>query len=205
VKIVAFADTHGLHEKVNVPDGDVLIFAGDLCNSGRMRDVERFAEWFNPLPHKHKVVVAGNHDIALQNDLAKSLTFLKGAHYLEDDSVEISGIKIYGSPWTPKFQSWAFMKKRGEDIKAKWDLIPDGLDILVTHGPPEGTLDNNGHDHIGCRDLKDAVGRAKPRLHIFGHCHEDQGSAVRFRTEFMNVSICDGEYDPCRKPMVFEI
>lgn len=204
MKIVAFADTHGCHNNVEMPDGDILIFAGDMCSHGEIPEVANFANWFNDLPHKTKIIIAGNHDWAFQKQVSLCVGMFN-AVYLEDRECTIGGIRIYGSPWTPSFQSWAFMKDRGHDIKAKWDLIPEDIDVLVTHGPPEGVLDNTGHDYMGCRDLKNAVERTKPKHHIFGHCHEDYGSVVRFRTEFLNVSICNRNYNPCREPVVFDI
>lgn len=204
MKIVAFADTHGLHDDVAIPDGDVLIFAGDLCNAGSITEVSFFADWFNALPHKTKIFIAGNHDVAIQEQTSLCVGMID-AIYLEDQEYTIDGIRIYGSPWTPTFLDWAFMKSRGEEIRERWDLIPEGLDILVTHGPPFEVLDNTGHDYVGCMDLKHAIMGANPKHVIFGHCHEDHGSVVRFRKEYMNVSICDGDYDPCRQPVVFEV
>lgn len=59
--------------------------------------------------------------------------------YLEDQSVEINGVKIYGSPWQPLYHDWAFQLEKGEQIKRMWDLIPPDVDVLLTHGPPTGT------------------------------------------------------------------
>ena len=106
--------------------------------------------------------------------------------YLQDNSTIIvppvgapaasSGIEVYGAPWQPEFNNWAFNLPPGPELKAKWDMIPDTTDVLITHGPPYMVLDRllEG-DLTGCQQLRDAVARVKPRLHIFGHIHEGYG------------------------------
>jgi hypothetical protein len=134
-----------------------------------------------------------------------------GVIYLEDNERTVAGLRIYGSPWQPEFYSWAFNLPRGPELKAKWDMIPDGLDILVTHGPPLGHGDMTfGYDgrmpkgSVGCADLKDAVFRAKPKLHIFGHIHSGYGVTEEGGTKFVNASSCNENYDALNKPIVMD-
>lgn len=84
----------------------------------------------------------------------------------------VEGLRIYGSPWQPEYGNWAFNLDRGAPLKAKWDLIPEGVDILITHGPPKGFGGQTREGDVGCDDLLEAVNRVKPLIHVFGHIHE---------------------------------
>lgn len=210
MKIVAISDTHGMHHKLHhIPDGDVLVHSGDCLNRGSLSELVDFCDWLVGLPHKHKIVVAGNHDWALMNELldAKVLFKLSKVIYLEDSEVDIDGVKFYGSPWTPSFNNWAFMKDRGVDIGERWDMIPTSTDVLITHGPPASILD--GVPRVGpqgCVDLLDRIAIVKPKLHIFGHIHEGGGTTVsRDGVQYVNASIMDSYYHMNNKPMVIEI
>ena len=174
MKIVTIADTHGLHNQLkNIPDGDILIHAGDLTNIGEIDDVIKFNEFLGKLPHRKKIVVAGNHDFCFEKEPG-TRDLLTNAIYLEDSEVTIGGIKFYGSPWTPRFGNWAFMLFRcGEQLKYRWDLIPNDTDILITHGPPLGILDTvlPRDENVGCELLIKKVQKVKPKYHIFGYIH----------------------------------
>ena len=94
--------------------------------------------------------------------------------------LRIGALRIFGSPWQPWFHDWAFNLQRGPALAEKWALIPDGVDVLVTHGPPAEILDRTVHgEEVGCRDLRDALERVRPRLHLFGHIHEAHGRLER--------------------------
>jgi Icc-related predicted phosphoesterase len=189
MRIVCVSDTHARHDKTVVPDGDILIHAGDLTSHGDLEDVESFDRWLGALPHPHKVVICGNHDFCFQEMASRARSRITNAIYLEDESVEVEGVKIYGSPWQPWFGGWAFNLQRGPEIAAKWKLIPDDTQILVTHGPPEGVLDRTTRgEFAGCRDLFDRVLEVKPRLHVFGHIHEAAGRADFDGITFVNAS-----------------
>jgi predicted phosphodiesterase len=184
--LVALSDTHGY--PCQVPDGDVLVHAGDVTDDGSLADLARAADWLHALPHRHKVLVAGNHDACLRDCRDEALRLLGPIHYLEDAEVTLAGLRIWGSPWTPEFGGWPFMLPRGAALAAKWALIPQGLDVLVTHGPPHGILDEVWGRAEGCEELADRVAAAAPRLHVFGHIHEGHGTRWRGRTLFANVS-----------------
>lgn len=206
LRVVCISDTHNRHKKVEVPDGDLLIHAGDLTSKGRLSSIKQVDKWLGKLPHEHKIIIAGNHDFGFQQEPEEARSLITNAIYLEDEEVAIEGLRIYGSPWQPWFFNWAFNLHRGEEIREKWDLIPEGIDILVTHGPPWGHNDRTSRGEIvGCQDLLDAVHRVKPKYHIFGHIHEDHGISEDGVTTFINASICTLEYKPTQSPIVFEI
>jgi len=124
-----------------------------------------------------------------------------------DSSTTIDNWFIWGSPWQPYFHNWAFNLQRGPEIKEKWDLIPNNVDILMTHGPPEGhgayTFDAID---AGCADLLDTVkNRVKPLVHVFGHIHEGYGVTSDRTTMFINGSICTFAYQAINKPIVFDL
>lgn len=214
MKIVAISDTHGSHHDVKVPHGDWLIHAGDFSPQGGITDTIHFLNWFNAQPHSRKILIAGNHDWLAEKDPGVFQTIIRGYPdiiYLQDSSVMVDGLRVHGSPMTPTFYNWAFNRDRGEEIKHHWDMIPDGLDVLITHGPPHGICDEayrvgyNTTEHTGCRDLMDAVLRTAPKLHLFGHIHySGQTSYIGPKTTFANVSQMNEAYLIWGKPMVFE-
>ncbi len=204
-KIICISDTHGRHRKMNIPEGDILIHAGDLSPKGRVKEIKDFNNWLKRLPHPHKIVIAGNHDFLFEEQPEEAQALLTHATYLEDSGTEIEGIKIWGSPITPWFFDWAFNRKRGEDIKQSWEKIPEDTDILITHGPPWGILDRTIHgQQVGCEELLTAVKRIKPRLHIFGHIHEEHGIVHDAHTQYINASMVDVHYQATQEAIVIE-
>ena len=214
MKIVCISDTHNCGEQIRVPDGDLLIHSGDATIKGTREEVERFAQWFSGLPHRHKIFVAGNHDWLFQrnNDLARRLLG-DDIVYLQDSDVEIDGLKIYGSPWQPRFYDWAFNLDRGPEIAAKWRAVPDDIDILITHGPPKGILDHvpraDGFDHEGCEELskriKEIARTGRLRAHIFGHIHFGHGIVENDGVIFANASICNEDYLPLNPALIIDL
>jgi Icc-related predicted phosphoesterase len=205
ITIVGIADTHGAHSKVKVPDGDILVVAGDFCGHGSIEDVIAFNAWLGTLPHKYKVIVAGNHDWVCQRSPGLMKEMFSSGIYLENESVELYGIKIYGSPWTPEFYNWAFMYERdSQRARDLWANIPDDTDVLVTHGPPSG-VDLSWVDDIyhpmsavdaGCRVLRKRI-QDLPRLKasFHGHIHGGHGVGKIYQVTCMNVSVMNETYD----------
>lgn len=163
---------------------------------------------------KHKIFVAGNHDIIFEtSNLAAKEIRQDGTHYLEDSSVVIDGIHFYGSPWQPAFYDWAFNLPRNSPALArKWESIPSDTDVLITHGPPYGILDvtkdyfNSPNHSVGCELLRQEVAdRLLLKLHCFGHIHHSYGQVKVDNTLFVNAAICDESYQPTRDPIVVEI
>ena len=205
LKIVAISDTHNRHSQLEVPDGDILIHAGDITSKGDLRDVRRFNNFLGDLPHKHKIVIAGNHDFCFEREPQAAQKELTNCIYLQDSEVVIEGIKFYGSPWQPWFFDWAFNLQRGEEIRRKWELIPSDTDVLITHGPPLNHGDKvSSGSAVGCEDLLNKIMEVKPRYHIFGHIHEDYGISKNENTTFINASTCTLSYKPENPPIVFE-
>jgi Icc-related predicted phosphoesterase len=204
-RLVAISDTHGLHRQLTIPDGDILIHAGDITGHGQVEQVADFNEWLGTLPHRHKIVIAGNHDFCFENESAETAALLTNCIYLFDEAITLDGLNFYGSPWQPWFFNWAFNLRRGPKIRAKWELIPTGTDVLITHGPPRGQGDLTSlGKQVGCADLGEVIGEKRPRLHIFGHIHEGYGVTHNEHTTFINASSCTLQYQPVQRPIVFD-
>jgi Icc-related predicted phosphoesterase len=207
MRIVAFSDTHMQHDTIAMPDGDVLIFAGDMCRLGILDEIRQFNAYLVSLPHQYKVVIAGNHDWPFEYNALQAREVLTQADYLQDQALEIAGFKLYGSPWQPEFHAWAFNLPRGECLKQKWDKIPLDTDILITHAPPSMMLDKiTNQQRVGCEMLKIAVEQTiKPKLHIFGHIHESYGMVKKAGTTYINASICSDKYGLLNQPIVVDV
>ena len=224
LKCVAISDTHNQHDQLKLPDGDVLIHAGDFSRKGNYEEFENFIKWFDSQPHKHKIFIAGNHDVCLQAMIGNEKQFMsalkktgrikgENLHYLRDSSVEIEGKVFYGAPWQPFFCDWAFQCQRGKEMAEKWALIPDKVDVLITHGPPYGHGDlappyfSPMHRNAGCFELLKRVIEIQPRAHIFGHIHCGRGTTQsdETTTTFFNVSTCNEQYKPDNPPQIITI
>jgi Icc-related predicted phosphoesterase len=198
--IVLLADTHQLHREVEVPDGDILIHAGDFTMfSQSMNAITDFNTWLGELPHRHKILTFGNHEFFAEMDPSKR-SMLTNAVVLINEGTEIEGLRIWGSPVTPLYGG-AFGRSSAEDRRQLYAQIPEDTDILVTHGPPFGILDSAPHSglHSGCRELLDAVTRVRPKLHVFGHVHGAHGILRNNPTTFVNAALhgADGDLDQC--------
>lgn len=206
MKIVLISDTHNQHEKLTLPEGDMIIHAGDVSGGGSHVEVLSFLHWFARLPFKYKIFIAGNHDFLFERKMITESDFPDGVTYLENSMAEIEGLSIYGSPYTPEFRNWAFMKKRGEDIRNVWRLIPNHVDILVTHGPPFMILDQTAYGtYTGCEGLLIRVKELRPKVHVFGHVHEGYGIKEEFGIKFVNASVLNENYQRINEPIVIEI
>lgn len=205
VRIVAVADTHTFESDLGaIPDGDVFVHAGDMLRSGSLSELEGVAKWIRGLPHRHKLIVAGNHDwcFARTEERKVAIEMLGDATYLEDSGTVIEGVHFWGSPWQPAFHGWAFNLPRGAPLAERWALIPQTVNVLITHGPPEGIHDDPGHggrggrhERTGCADLRSRVVKLQPALHLFGHIHQDGGATLLGGTWFANVTTWECERD----------
>jgi Icc-related predicted phosphoesterase len=210
MKIVAISDTHERHRLLAIPDGDVLVHAGDITMNGSITALSDFAAWMKDLPHKHKIVIAGNHDFCFQDErrkIAERLLDDAGITYLLDSGICVEGIHFWGSPWQPWFFDWGFNLERGQEIAEKWALIPQNTQVLVTHGPPHEIADLTiDKIHAGCEELAERIHHlAALKLHIFGHIHEGYGIARDGAVIFANASVCDARYRPTNAPLVIDI
>jgi predicted phosphohydrolase len=205
-RIVCISDTHGYFERTVVPEGDILIHSGDFGRQGTLSELPAFHAWMAGLPHKHKIFVAGNHDWCFEQEPKAAQALMKKVTYLQDSAVEVLGLKIYGSPWQPRFFDWAFNADRGADLARIWAKVPERTDIVVTHGPPFGILDRTSQGlTVGCEDLLARITQVKPRLHCFGHIHEGYGQREFADTIYINSSICDLRYVPCNQAIVVDL
>lgn len=206
MKLALLSDTHAAQGRIHIPPADVLIFAGDMTHCRTARDIANFNDFLDSLPHKHKIVIGGNHDLRLARDPEKAKSLLSKAVYLQDECVVISGITIYGAPWQPVFNDRAcdaFALPRGKALREKWDMIPPGVDILVTHTPPAGILDQDGPVSHGCSDLAAAVATLKPKYHIFGHIHSHHGMMALGATAYINCNV-QGENGALRSALLLD-
>ena len=208
MKLIFISDTHTRHNEIKIPDGNILIHCGDVSSRGIEREIVQFLDWFQSLPHEHKIMIPGNHDFLFEVDptSTQAMTSKRGIHLLNDSLVEIEGIKFWGSPVTPWFHNWAFNRYRGSDIQSHWNKIPDDIDVLITHGPP-AYIDNGlslvdrGED-VGCQDLYHAIKkRVNPKVNAFGHIHEGYGTHDDGETIFINCNILNTRYVPTNKPV----
>ena len=215
-KIVCISDTHGHHRDphLKIPKGDILLHAGDLSMGGELNVLMDLNDWFGEQPHDYKIVIGGNHDRSLGGDDMLGFKIFTNAIYLENSSVEVDGLKIYGNPYTGwsfgLAQYFAFGKDRYEMPKM-WGGIPRDADILLTHTPPKGMLDKvaetgfNPNEHVGDITLLKKIREYKPKLNVFGHIHEGYGTDVDGETTFINCSVVNESYNLVNKPVVFEI
>jgi len=206
MRLVLVSDTHSLHDCCKVPKGDVLIHAGDLTNIGSMEDIIKFNEWIGKIKCRHKLVIAGNHDWGFERNPGPAKKLLTNCTYLMDKKAVIDGVVLFGSPWSPEFCNWAFNLPRGKPLRDKWNKIPENVDVLITHGPPDGILDETEEgNRTGCADLLDVVQKIKPKIHVFGHIHEGYGQVKHGGTTFVNASICTRRYHPVNEPIVVDL
>lgn len=188
-----------------IPSGDVLIHCGDFTSMGRLHEIQEFLDWFSSFPHKHKILIAGNHDRSLDSRLVENphtsdrspinagmrttawimidqFSRKENNHFLFNQGITIDGVKFWGSPYTPWFRGeiWAFNVQRGDELKELWEEIPDDTNVLITHGPPmtDGFLDYTYYDkiNVGCNQLAKRIEDLKDlKVHCFGHIHEGYG------------------------------
>jgi Icc-related predicted phosphoesterase len=214
MKIVAISDVHGKWNKIQVPECDLLISAGDYSFRGERHMIRDFHAWLHKQPATYVISVQGNHELWVQHNFGEATEIAKEAcprvHFIEEGLVDIEGVNVWCSAWTPWFHDWAYNAHRGHEIKRHWDHIPGHTNILVTHGPPYGVLDivpfadGTARERVGCHDLLEAVKRIKPDLHVFGHIHHSYGEMHVDGTSFYNASICDEMYMASNSPHIID-
>ena len=206
MRIVLWSDTHGLHEQCVLPEGDLLVFAGDLAARGTLAELAAFDAYLGRLPHPQIIVIAGNRDYFFARRPEESRRLLSHAVYLQDEETTLGGLRIFGSPWQPPFMDTAFNLPRGAPLREKWSAVPEGIDVLVTHTPPSGIGDRTRSGlSVGCSDLLVAVRRIRPRLHVFGHVHEAYGEYPQEGIRFCNASATDASMRIAHEPIVVDL
>lgn len=205
MRLICLADTHNHHHDIAIPEGDILIHAGDCTDGGTQNETENFLKWLSSQPHKHKILVPGNHDFYFEKpENLKKVP--ENIHLLIDKGVQIDGLQFWGSPVTPGIGNWAFNRERGKDIKKHWNLIPETTDLLITHTPPYGILDEIGSGlKLGCEELSVILNSVQPKHHLFGHIHHSSGTTIRSGISYYNLSILDERLRIMHSPLVINI
>ena len=238
MRILCISDTHNKHQDLNQylskeiieKNGvDTIIHSGDFTNDGTYDEVEDFVSWFCELPIRNKVLIAGNHERALDNfsidkdgkfvgaseESDKCINLILNAHvekklyYLENDTAVIDGLKFFGSPHTRRsnYYSTAVAFQYNDVILSKiWESIPTDTDVLVTHTPPFGIMDEYSKTNHGSESLLEAVKhRVKPVLHVFGHVHARYGSVTIDNTMFVNAALVSNKKNIKHPPHLIDI
>lgn len=226
MKITAISDTHNKHKQIELPGGHIIIHSGDATGRGKSGEIEPFLKWYGSQDYMEKIFIPGNHDFGFETEPERYREMCEkyDVTLLIDEGVVVKNkygesVKIWGSPVTPEFFNWAFNRRLTEKlpdgydpyhsynkvnsfIKPHWDMIPEDIDILVTHGPPKTILDEcqdmynpSKKVNVGCPYLLDAVKKIKPKLHIFGHIHEQHGIFKTQDTVFCNAAQLNDKYN----------
>ena len=225
MRLVCISDTHTKHKDLGpLPDGDVLIHAGDWTYRGGRGEIKEFLEWLDAQPHRHKIFIAGNHEFTLDRDHPKYDPVLREmvrsgrydcgsaencvyenrkAAYLENSGIEIEGVTFWGSPYTPAFNNWGFPIP----YKDFWSQIPTSTQVLITHGPAFGMRDQVGSgSHLGSRDLAYQIDMGLfARAHVFGHIHDSYGITEHGGIKYVNASSCNEAYRCVNRPLVIDL
>ena len=224
IQISAVADLHG--HLPQMPSSHLAVVAGDIFPGALDKDPNGQGEWFRaeflPWVEKqecdHVILVAGNHDhwIAANNEqLLKEFApeARKKLIYLCDSGFEYEGLKIYGTPWMPTpFVNKAFSSDDESFLREKYSLIPQRVDLLITHTVPYdcnyiGFSDRDMQD-LGSKELREAVATRNIRFLVGGHIHETRERIAHMdfgerHTEMANVACCDNQKQPFRLPLRF--
>ncbi len=236
----AISDIHGHYPQLE--GGDLLIVAGDLTDPDEYDELDYFIRWLDTQPYNKKIVISGNHDTGIERNptwlvghnfeyLCDSGTEFEYEDFNDPDyssqpgSVALDGplffkrkkLKIWGSPWTLRFEGMnpdcmAFTCETEEELAEKFALIPDDVDILVTHSPPYAVGDKCTSgvypEWVGSKSLAlEHKNRLKVKLHVFGHIHEAYGREVLMRNcdqseiILVNASHVNERYEPVNKPI----
>jgi Icc-related predicted phosphoesterase len=205
--IDCISDLHG--EFPPLDSGDLLIIAGDLTGRNELAEYFVFRDWLSKQKYTKKVFIAGNRDGLIASGHFYFSNEWIGADYLRDSGTEFGGLKIWGSPWTRRFDGespdrLAFTCETEEELAEKWALIPDDTDILITHSPPWGVLDRAAWGgSLGSLSLQKEIFAFKPKLKlmVFGHLHESYGQFRDTKTLFINAAHTNRSYEPVNEPI----
>jgi Icc-related predicted phosphoesterase len=207
LKLIAIGDSHRQHWNIKIPKCDIFIFAGD-AEIDSLLALHDFNDWLGTIKATYRIVVGGNHDRYLEfigKEECKRL--LTNCIYLENESVSILGLKIWGSPFSPLFNDWSFMK-HDNDLKEIWDKIPLDTNIVVTHTMPYGIFDTvlPREERVGSITLRDKVKEMQPKIFIGGHLHLSGGQKYTdYKTDYYNVSLLDDSYQLVNQPTTINI
>lgn len=216
-RVVCMSDLHTNTKKMmEVPEGDILLIAGDLTCQGDLWELTRINDWLDlvDIDHKnggfkHKVIIPGNHDLTFETDWDLAAAHMVAADaILDGEFYDADGITIYGEPRQPEFFDWAFNVPRDKMKERVWDKIPTNkkIDVLLTHGPPWGICDYTLRGaHVGCKAQREWILEHQPRLVVCGHIHYAYGLGMLGNTLIVNAATCAENYKPTNPPIVVDI
>lgn len=216
--LVFISDTHGSHRNLKVSRADILVHCGDWCAHSDEASTGDFLIWLDAQPHDHKVLIAGNHETWVEANHPQFLAMLAelapSVIYLNDSGADVCGLRLWGSPVQPRFFDWSWNRDRGPDIQRHWDLIPTDTEVLITHGPPMGILDDAGADYalrrerVGCANLRTTImERLKSlKVHAFGHVHRPGGQVeMHDGVMYVNAAVLNERYNLTHDPVVVNL
>ena len=196
MKVLHLSDTHGKHHLLkDLPPADIIIHSGDGSEEGTESEIMDFLKWFYNLEYKHKIFVAGNHDVCLDGANIENLP--ANCYYLYHSGVKVDNIRFWGVPYF-------FSYELNANLEQKMRQIPSDTDILISHRPPYGILDFENNKHFGCYDLLKSVLEIRPSFHLFGHVHAGYGMEKSLHTTFANASLIRDDSIQ-NKPILLEL
>ena len=205
MKICCISDTHESHRDLQIEECELVLFAGDLTNLGNEDATRDFLKWLQDLPCKQAFFIAGNHDKQFAEYKfiweQESKKYDK-ITYLEESIVQYKEIKIYGSPYSPKYGNWWFMEEENR-LRRRWGHIPNDIDIMIVHTPPKGILDTYDDNHVGSQALRERIVTMSPKLLVCGHIHSGYGIDKYGLTTIVNASVTDNYYELINPPIYF--
>ena len=206
MRIVGISDVHNRWQNLIIPECDVLVSAGDYSFHGEPAVVKAYHEWLHEQPAKRIISGQGNHEEWVETHFEEAKEIAKLAcprvDFLAEGGLTIDDVNFWYSAITPYFHNWAWNRHPGPEIDEHWKKIPEGTNILITHGPPYGILDvvpywdGTPKERVGCWNLKARIKQIKPDIHIFGHIHHSHGEMHEDGVSYYNVAICDEMYTP---------
>lgn len=223
MRVVATSDLHGHLDRLRIEPCDLLVIAGDAgpAGWGMSRATQRrwfdndFPDWIasEACPAERVVWIAGNHDEVIEvggpGDRLSACS-----DYLQDSALALTTeehgeLVLWGTPWVsgdlPREMAFVVDESVRERAFAK---IPLEADIVIAHSPPAGYGDFsiNSGVHIGSPALWSRLFEVKPRLVVFGHCHEGYGRwTAPWGGELINASHCNGCLEPANPPVVVDL
>lgn len=212
MRVVGISDLHG--RLPNIPACDVLLIAGDICPDFMFRksvtDIARlyqmdwlrdvYAPWEQTVSATHILATPGNHDWVKEfPPECRSKMFIDEGCNVQDLYRDRT-LKFWFTPWVSGLPMWNYSLTR-ERRRDRFDMIPRGLDVLVSHAPAYHIGDKTmSGEHAGCIELRTAIDRARPKHCFYGHIHEGQRQGQKHvpfgQTQMHNVSMWLAETEP---------
>lgn len=197
MRILHLSDTHGVHQHlIKLPEADIIVHSGDFTMTGTESEAIDFIKWLSHLPYAHKIFICGNHDECLYGAIIEGLD--ANVQYLNNSRIEINGIKFYG---VPMFLNDCITGRQFQN----YTNIPTDTNVVITHEPPCGILDETDKTNFGSEKLLQRIKNIKPNAHLFGHIHRHHGMQKIGSTIFSNGAIMNDNYTQLQIPNIIDI